>query len=244
MPEIKRKKPSGTNKKQAPKPAIRNRYHRRAKLSEYKFLQILKGFAENATAAELAAPTRISEKTIREAYKSLRASLFEAVLRRPKGFGGTGFFLFNASQMTDRGRLFLVSVAESELFAAHIARHNPRAKSAEETRALLFEVTVRVFCNIAMRKDATTLYPEQTRQSLDIMREIAQWIRENREKDGFYQTYAELIARFGRVVGAMPALLEREELLALRDKSIAHRYPDHILYEELRQYLLKHPLSG
>lgn len=48
---------------------MQNRYYRNSKLSEYLFLKILRSYAEDRSASELAKSTRTSIKTIRNTYK-------------------------------------------------------------------------------------------------------------------------------------------------------------------------------
>ncbi len=229
-------------KNRVSKTRIRNRYHRRAKLSEYKFLQVLQGFCDDIPAANLTLKTRISEKTIRATYKALRGQLYFATQGDRYGFGGAGFFLFLGGNLRERGRQFIEEVSQRQIFLDHMRRHGPRTRKPTDATDFLFEVTVRMFCNIGMQKDLATLYPKETREALSTIREIAQWIRENQEIEGFSTKYASLLEGFEKIVTNMPKLLEMEELLALKTKSVAHRFPSNVMYEDLRRYLLKNPL--
>lgn len=229
-------------KKRVAKTRIRNRYHRRAKLSEYKFLQVLQGFCDDIPAADLVHKTRVSEKTIRSTYKALRGQLYFATQSDRYGFGGAGFFLFLDGNLRERGRHFIEKVSQRKIFLNHMRRHGPRSRSPTDATDFLFEVTVRMFCNISMQKDHATLYPQETRKALETIREIVQWIRENQETEGFFVKYASLLKDFEKIVTSMPKLLEMEELQALKTKSVAHRFPSNVMYEDLRLYLLKNPL--
>jgi len=241
--ERKRKIRSSKSKNRRARPPARNRYVRRAKLSEYRFLKILRGFADNETAAELAPHIRISDKTIRRSYAALRARLIPATLAAPFRFGGAGFFLFSGGRLSHGGKLFLESVHESELYRTHLKRHAPRMREdAPEADSFLIEVAVRVFCYRALQKDAETLYPEETRQALANLREIGEFIAEQANNDDFRERYGWLIERYQLLAARMPAVVQKETLVQFSTLSTWHHYPDHILYEDLRRHLLKHPL--
>ena len=242
MPDKTRKRRAAVSKHRGSPPPRKNRYYRRSKLSEYSFLRILEGFAEDRTVAECADGMRVSEKTVRAVFMALRRKLVPATLTEPYQFGGTGFFLFQGGRLSERGKAVLKSVAESEIFHTHMTRHCPRLADPRDGKSYLFEVAVRLFCNIALQKTAEHLYPAETRSAAAQMQGIALWISENRETERFHEKHGQLVARFGKVVDAMPVLLELEELQALRSKSAAHRYPAHILKDELRRYLLRDPL--
>lgn len=232
------KKRALRNKKAPPKPRSKNRYMRGSKLSEYKFLQILKGFAEDKTTRELASEVRISEKTIRATYRHLRVKLLEAMLTDKNAFGGAGLYLLRSGRLDEKGKRFMQGVAESDLFAEHLKRHLIRIHRPEDLQAHLIEVTVRVFCNISMRGSVTD-YPPETRQALENMQDIGNWIRENINQDGFMEKYGHVVERFRKVSADMKLLLEKEELLNIRSKSRAHHYPWNLMYEDFRLALAK-----
>ena len=94
------------NEKARPKPRPKNRYMRGSKLSEYKFLQILRVFAEDKTSAELASEIRVSEKTIRATYRHLREKLLEAILIDKHAFGGAGDYLMRDNKLDEKGSAF------------------------------------------------------------------------------------------------------------------------------------------
>lgn len=239
---MKKQIPLKKRKNYPPERRLRNRYFRRAKLSEYSFLKILHGFANDIPTPDLALNIRVSAKTIRATYRALRGCLFEATLQAPKILGGSGHFLIKNGQLSERGKMFLAAIAESKIFTNHCQTHTPRNKQKTEYQYLLFEVAVRVFCNIAINKTPDTLYPEETRDAIKTIQEIAQWISENRQTDGFPENYAGVIRRFGVILDQLPRLLEQEGLLALKTKSVAHRFPAIVMYDDLRRYLLVNPL--
>lgn len=119
-------------------------------LYEYRFLKVLKGFAMDKTAKELAEETGISEKSIRSTYRGFRNKLIEAAIYNRDAFGGAGFYLLRKGKLDEQGKRFLQGVAESKIFIDHLDRHEPRLHSADDLQGLIFEVVIRVFCNVDM----------------------------------------------------------------------------------------------
>lgn len=112
------------------------------------------------TARELAENSGISEKTIRTTYRQLRNKLIEAAISNRQRFGGAGFYLLRKGKMDKQGKRFLQGVAESEVYTRHVERHASRLKSDEDLQALIFEVMVRVFCNVHLDENVLIDYPE------------------------------------------------------------------------------------
>lgn len=220
----------------------KNSYARNSKLSEYRFLKILKGFAADHSAKEVAASSNISEKTIRATYAELRGKLIEVTLAQPFAFGGAGHFLLRDGRVGRRGRAFFEAIYESDIYQDHIRRHAPRLKNHLDMQGLIYEVTVRLFCHISMRRDALIAFPDDTTTALHEMKDIAAWIREGVKTEGFAEKYADVIARFGKITEQMDTLLENEQLLSLRNQSTEHRFANDLLYSDLRRLLLKSPL--
>jgi hypothetical protein len=151
----------GTVKKQkrARKSTLKNRYCAGAKLSEHKFLRILRGFAEGMTLSALEPMTHTSGKTIRATYRLLRARLADAVLDEQDAFGRAGFYLSQPSA----GEL-LSTIAASAAFRRYRKLHAPRLKDQREVRLLVIEFAVRVFCALDLR--SVTATPATTLQAL------------------------------------------------------------------------------
>ena len=114
------------------------------------------------TANDAADGKRISEKTFRATYWKFREALLLAVISEPWSFGRAGHFLFHDRRLTRTGKAFLENVSRSDLFADHMKRHCPRLKSLRQRRLVLFEVVIRVFCNISVPKEATALMSLRT----------------------------------------------------------------------------------
>tara|TARA_R110001599_G_scaffold25282_7_gene90570 strand:- start:12763 stop:13479 length:717 start_codon:yes stop_codon:yes gene_type:complete len=220
----------------------RNRFYRYAKLSEYKFLKVLKAFAEDKPVADASSEIQISAKTVRALYKGLRTRLIKASNSDPYAFGGAGRFLLDGGQLGDRGRRFLSELAESVTYAGHVKRHDFRLKKGERFTDELFECAIRAFCTLAMPGQPEDHYPSEVLEAIFIFREISEWIGKNRDHAEHLEEEASLLSRFDAVIEQMPQLLEKEDLFALKKHSKLHRFPENILLTDLRRYLLKDPL--
>ena len=234
MPASKRK----TGKASGPS----NRYHRGSKLSEYKFLKLLRGFCDQTTPKELSTTLRVSEKTIRARYMDLRKRLMLATRIEPFAFGGAGFFLFQGNELSERGRTFLKEISTSEQFLRHIKRQAPRLAGSPDHNLYLFEATVRFFCNMQMGKTEDTLYPEETREHLHRLREIAELVQEIEETPEIQGRFNATLEHYERVEKQFSKLIDREELLSLAKKSKIHRYPSAVFHDDLRRHIVRHPL--
>ena len=168
-----------------------------------------------------------------------RAKLFSGA---PTDFGGAGLFMFRDRKLSNTGRQFLEAVRESGIYRMHMKRHAPRLSSPRDEKRFAFEVSVRVFCNIALDKEPASLYPPETREAVAGMREIAGWISDNREAIAAHDAYRQILDRFEKVVAQMGRLIEMEELLTLKTRSAEHHFPSSVLYDHLRRYLLTDPL--
>ena len=138
----------GTVKKQkrARSSALKNRYCAGAKLSEHKFLRILRGFAEGMTLSALEPMTHTSGKTIRATYRVLRVRLVEAIEAQPLMFGAVGTSLAHPD-----AAVLLTAICSSALFRRYRKLHAPRIKVAGEQQLLVQEFAVRVFSALDLR---------------------------------------------------------------------------------------------
>lgn len=194
------------------------------------------------TAKDLAQKSGISERTVRTTYRGLRRKLIEAAIYNPDGFGGAGSYLLRKGKIDDKGKRFFRGVAESELYTSHLERHAPRLNSMEDRTGLIFEVAIRVFCNVHLDEGVLIDYPEETKNAVLQLRDMGRWIKENQDRKEFQEKYGHIIERFMKVAHSMRLLLEKEELLVLKTKSREHKFPWDLLYDDLRRYLLKYPL--
>jgi hypothetical protein len=138
----------GTVKKQkrARKRALKNRYCAGAKLSEHKFLRILRGFAEGMTLSALEPMTHVSGKSIRATYQALRERLADAVHEQPLMFGGAGTYLAHPD-----AKVLLTAIRSSAAFRRYRKLHAPRMKDESEVQLLVLEFAVRLFCALDLR---------------------------------------------------------------------------------------------
>lgn len=240
--DLARQKRRAVSKYRVRKSAAGNRYHRRAKTSEYTTLKVLRGFAEDRAVQDLAPGMHISEKTLRNIYMRFRRKLMRATLLYPVSFGGAGLFLYRGGGLSRSGCAVLASVRESRLYRRHMRIHAPRlADPADETH-YLFEVTVRVFCHIALTKTPETLYPPDKLAALRSMLDMGVWIEANRTAITGHETYGEVPERFASLAAQVEAIAATDALLSLKDKSREHVYAERVLYNDLRRYLLTDPL--
>jgi hypothetical protein len=128
-----------------------NRYYRGAKLTEHKFLRLLKGFAQSTPIKALAPTTHVSGKTIRSTYGTLRAHLPIATQRERARFSNAGGYLFEGERITRDAQRIIASVERTRRFSRYIKRHAPRLSSSEDERPFLLEKAVRIFCALDLR---------------------------------------------------------------------------------------------
>ncbi len=242
MPVKKRKLSPQNQSKPAAKPRLKNRYMRNSKLSEYKFLQILRGFADKQTSKELAATSRVSEKTIRGLFKTLRNHMIMAVIANPYDFGKAGYFLLEKGIVSHQGCAFLESVITSDIFKQYSKTHAPRTKDLGKLNILVFDATIRVFCHIALEKNILITYSETTTKAIMEWKYIQAWLNQGANIEGFQKKYVAVFQRFNVLTQQMKILMQHEQLLSLKNHSKEHFYACDVLYNDLRRYLLKYPL--
>ncbi|EKE68466.1 hypothetical protein P24_17588 [Oceanibaculum indicum P24] len=227
-------------------PSPRNRYHRRAKLSEYRFLKLLRGFAEGLTIDEAAEATRVSVRTVRDLYIRFREALLRAAMTEPFAFGAVGYFVFENDQISSRGSAIFDAVAGSDRMRRVINQHGARVGISTGAGAgfshLLFETTARMFCELSIPKDNDSLYPEDIRQAYAELHLIALYIVLHKDNPEDPELFANVVASFERIMKDFPKLLEKEELASLIANRKPHRFSSKVLYDDLRRYLLKNPL--
>lgn len=243
MPVKKRQLSPKKKAKLTPKPRPKNRCMRNAKLTEYKFLHILRGFADEKTPKELAATAKVSEKTIRALYKLLRNHLIMAVIAHPYDFGKAGFYLLDGNQVGKRGVEFFRAVMESDDFKTYSKIHAPRSQDVKTKKDLIFEATVRVFCRISIDKNGLLSFSEKTTESIEIWKEMAEWLKQGQNDKNFQAENIEIYKRFNELSQRLKSLIQLEQLVLLKSQSKEHRYANGVLYNDLRRYLLKKPLS-
>ncbi len=193
----------------------RNRYAARAKLSEHKFLRVLRGYAEGRTIAELEPRTHVSAKTIRTTYAALRERLPQAVRQQPDAFGQAGRLLIQGDALRQDGAAFLDALAESRLHRRHRLRHAPRLAGVAERQLLVFETAVRLLCALDLRGLTAC---ESGRETL--LRELGGLVSSLNGKDWPVQ-----------ICSALPGARR-------------YQFPHGRLFDDYRRYLLRNPLGG
>lgn len=239
------KKRKYQRQKQATKSRRHNRYVLGAKLSEYRFLKILKGFAEAKPVKELNAESGISEKTIRDTYWELRRKLYAAVRTDKTSFNNAGRYLFPFGKIERQGTLLMEAVADSGAFADLIDRQYPgnRTPTEEQVGLLVFEMGIRVLCKSpSMRRKLA----EASAPVVQCQRELEILIAE------IERVQTDLAKRWTE--GYLKIELEHKliefELLKLQQNLEAitadHRVsidPSHMIFTQLRSFLAKNPIK-
>lgn len=245
MPDTARKSHPARRKATARR-AQRNRYYRHAKLSEYKFLKVLRAFADDRIVEEAATIARVSERTVRALYGQLREALLRAAMLDPFAFGAIGYFVFEKDDISRRGAAIFDAVAASDHMRRVIDRHGARVGLTTEAGAsfsyLLFETTTRIFCALAIRMDNETLYPDDIQEAYAGLQLVALYIAMHKDNPDDPVLFGEVLGSFERIMKDFPALLEKEELASLIARHRRHRFPGQVLFNDLRRYLLKNPL--
>lgn len=81
------------NRQKAKPQAIRNRYFRDSKLSESRFLRILKAFADDFSASDAARASGVSLRSVNDIYVRLRDRIWQDIWSDPDLFNGMGRYL-------------------------------------------------------------------------------------------------------------------------------------------------------
>lgn len=240
MPTLKIKK----SRLPKPRPKLKNRYVKNAKQSEYKFLRILRGFAEAKTPYELNAECSISVRTIRDTYWELRDKMFEALQTDKRLFGGAGRFLYPHGKIEQQGILLLEAVSQSEAFAALVALQYPgnREPTDEQCGLLVLEMAVRFYCKSSSTRGKLEETPAAVMllQSviLDRIKDIDAAELDPAQRWTVTPLKIEVEHKFAEL-----KLLELQH--ALKAATSGHRLsidPSHMIYGDMRKYLAKHPI--
>ena len=215
---------------------------RNAKLTEYKFLHILRGFADEKTPKELAATAKVSEKTIRALYKALRKKLVIATVHMPDQFGLAGYFLFEEGKVARRGKAYLEAVIRSEFFKRYSEQQAPRRKDISKLEDILFDVGIRAFCRISQKNDLKITYSDHAQATIKNWKFLASWFQNKEDDQVFLDQNAALYAQYQQTSKNMQDFIRLEQLVSVLNQSTVHRYANNVLYRDLRKFLLKSPL--
>lgn len=222
-------------------PRLRNRYVRNAKLSEYKFLKVLRSFAEGRNPKDAATDTGISEKTIRATYMALRQKVMEAAKSGRPLFGMGSRYLYVDGELTEKGQIFLDSVRSSDVFQRYLAEQAPRSKEGPERDALVFDLGMRLFTGLHVAEREFLEVSPALQRALDQLMLMRVWIDSQQDKPGFPDEQAETIVRVGQLERMAEIVIEQRQIIALR-QSAEHRYASGRYYSDLKGYLGQVPI--
>ncbi len=137
-------------------------------------------------------------------------------------------FLFEGKRLRKRGKKLLKTIIQSGLFKRHLNIHAPRIPSKYAGKDLALDCTVRLFSHIALPViEESTIYREE---------EYPYVLQ-------FYKT-TRLEEHLEKLETVIPDMLSFQKNIPPDLMPRIHRYPGHVLYEDLRQYFLKHPLNS
>ena len=233
-------KKAGKYPRRKPRPV--NRYMRHAKLSEYKFLKIMRAFAIGLGPKEAATETGISEKTIRATFSDLRSKVKDAAQSGKPVFGLGSQYLFEHGTLTEKGKVFLDSVTKSRVFESYKEKHAPRLKDPHEQEAFVFDLGMRVFTGLMVAEEEFYEVSPELKRSLELLDTMQIWIDLNDGVDGFEEEHHETLARHRSLRRMADLVIEQRQIIALRNSG-KHRYAGDRFYQDLRKFLLKHPID-
>ncbi|WP_299739098.1 hypothetical protein [uncultured Roseobacter sp.] len=212
-----------------------------AKLSEYKFLKVPRGFAIGISSNSLATATGISEKSIRAIYAALRSKVMEAAKSGKPVFGISSRYLFENGKPTEKGKAFLDAVSKSGMFEAYLKIHAPRLRNKGERDLLVFDLGMRIFTGLVVAEEDFLALSPGLRRSMEQLIILQIWIDANADTPGFAEEHRETIERHRALKRMAEIVREQHQIIALR-QSAKHRYAGEQYYTDLRKYLLKNPI--
>ncbi|MEL7398015.1 MAG: hypothetical protein AAFN44_16770 [Pseudomonadota bacterium] len=215
---------------------------RHAKLSEYKFLKILRAYANGLGPKEAAAEAGISEKTIRATFSDLRSKVQDAAQSGKPVFGLGSQYLFEHGALTEKGEVFLESVTKSRVFESYKEKHAPRLKDPQEQEAFVFDLGMRVFTGLVVAEDEFYEVSPELKRSLELLDAMQIWIDLNEGVEGFEEEHHETLTRYRSLRRMADLVIEQRQIIALRNSG-KHRYAGDKFYQDLRKFLLKHPIG-
>ena len=205
----------------------------RAKLSEYKFLKILRAFAYGLSPKDAAADTGISEKTIRATYAALRKKVMEAAQSGKPVFGMGSRYLYENGKLTEKGTIFLEAVSKSAVMESYIADHAPRLKDQKERETYVFDLGMRIFTGLVVAEDEFYELSPGLNRSIALLELLRVWIDQHKDEPGFEEEYHETLERHARLLRMAALVREQRQILTLR-QSAQHLYSGEKFLSELR----------
>jgi len=235
----------------------KNRFYKGSKYSEYKIEKVIKCFADDLTLQETADKTKISVRSLRPIFRTLRLRMFMAARRHNRLFGYAGMFL-NIINRDDLERMM-----KGEKFQARMKKYFPRAPKPEKLSKeqegstdvvlLLMELIIRDCSQSEFVKDddfdRRIIYLQKAAERSGLLSFIDQR-EENPDRD--YNDYQSGDQKFDKMVGEMARLYEqqaetighiiRSEFEKLSENARTRLYSGEVIFRDLKKYVLKHPL--
>lgn len=207
-----------------------NRYMMNAKLSEHRFLRVLRTFIDWRTPSEAAKLTGISERTIRSLFNKFRQAIVDISLADHNKFGGLGLIIYQGSELSARGKLLLGGIQMEESYYDYLLNYGARPDDNHACMLLLWERAARLFC-LKGSPNMAALIEEDDTLPTDVRSErLEAWLVRN----GFPSQ---------QVAEASPLSRDIEQMEHILGLSKVHRRPDLVMFHDIRRSLLKRPLN-
>lgn len=234
----------GPKPKPKAKPRPKNRYQRHSKLSEAKFLEILKGFSELTVSNQIASKTRISEKTVRELNWKLRFRMMDAIMNDRNVFQGIRRYLFDGGTLLPRGKAFLEDAGAVDPMKLYSMLHRLDGRRLTERHysALMIENAVRAYCRMAGQPYGLFEMSDELKNTYKIIRDTADGLAKTEVTAENMQEYSALAAENERLLREAEEVLDTEQRIAVADAHRSYISPNQIIFNDLRKSFTKNPL--
>ncbi len=234
----------GPKPKPKAKPRPKNRYQRYSKLSEAKFLEVLKGFSELTVSNQIASKTRISEKTVRELNWKLRFRMMDAIMNDRNVFQGIRRYMFDEGKVLPRGKRLLedAGAVDPMILYTMLHRLDGRRLTERHYSALMIENTVRAYCRMAGQPFGLFEMSDELKNTYKIIRDTADGLAKAEVTADNMQEYAALTAENERLLKDAEEVLDMEQRIAVADAHRSYISPNQIIYNDLRKSLSKNPI--
>lgn len=226
--------------KQRPK----NRYQRHSKLSEAKFLEILKGFSELTVSNQIASKTRVSEKTVRELNWKIRFRMMDPIMNNRNVFQGIRRYLFDEGKVLPRGQRLLEDAGAVDPMILYTLLHRLDGRRLTERHysALMIENAVRAYCRMAGQPYGLFEMSDELKNTYKIIKDTADGLANAEITAENMREYAALVAENERLLKDAEEVLDMEQRMAVADAHRSYISPNQIIYNDLRKSLTKNPL--
>ncbi|WP_342075601.1 hypothetical protein [Yoonia sp. SS1-5] len=234
----------GPKPKPKPKPRPKNRYQRHSKLSESKFLEVLKGFSELTVSNQIASKTRISEKTVRELTWKIRFRMMDDIMNNRNIFQGIRRYLFDGGKILPRGQRLLddAGAVDPMILYTMLHRLDGRRLTERHYSALVIENAVRAYCRMAGQPYGLFEMSDELKNTYKIIKDSAEGLAKAEVTAENMQEYEALVAENARLLKDAEEVLDLEQRMAVADAHRSYVSPNQVIYNDLRKSLVKKPL--